>query len=192
MVYNQNIPQLNNTIAETTVPIQGNFTHLQTAINLEHNFNASNPSLTYHKKASMSNLGGSPSLPAGTNGMYYVSGGNAMFLDNSGEQCKLSEGTTGTGGFQWIGKVLIQWGFVSKTSTGSGTTSFSTAFPTACFNVSGTPTYGGTVPSARAIVSIQRITSGGSATPTTSQFKWYFDRGSSAQYTGFYWMAIGN
>ena len=64
MVYNQNIPQLNNTIAETTVPIQGNFTHLQTAINLEHNFNASNPSLTYHKKASMPNQGSVPSLPA--------------------------------------------------------------------------------------------------------------------------------
>jgi len=83
MVYTNNVPQGNQTIASTTDPIRNNFAFIETAINQEHNFDATDATKTYHKKASMPNLALSPALPAGTNGVYFVNGGNPYFYNGT-------------------------------------------------------------------------------------------------------------
>jgi hypothetical protein len=196
MAYTNNVPQSTQTIASTQGPISANFTFLQSAIGQEHNFNVGDPAQTYHKLASMPNTGGTPAKPAGTNGVYYVDGGEALFLNNSGSVSQLTKGTASVNGSQWIGKVLLLWGSVIQDfSNGAttGTVTFpSSGFPTACFSVQATPLYApvGTSPvpdppsgSANGVASI------GSISKTT--FKWSFNT-SSGNYHGFYWMAVGN
>ena len=93
MVYTNNVPQGNQQIATTQPLIQANFGFLESAIDQEHNFDASDPTLTYHLQASMPNLsGGDPSmLPAGTNGLYYVLGGVPKFYNTSANFIQLTK-----------------------------------------------------------------------------------------------------
>jgi len=83
MAYTNNVPQGNQTIASTTDPIRNNFAFLQTSIDQEHNFDITDGTKTYHKKASMPNRALSPALPAGTNGVYFVSSGKPYFYDGT-------------------------------------------------------------------------------------------------------------
>lgn len=90
MAYTNNVPQGNQQIATTQPIIQANFGYLQTAINQEHNFDTSDASKTYHLKASMPNQADPGSLPTGTNGQYYVSGGVPKFYNSSAQFIQLT------------------------------------------------------------------------------------------------------
>lgn len=82
MAYTNNVPQGNQQISTTQPLIQANFGFLNTGIALEHNFNSSGSGNDmYHLRASMPNQGLSPSLPAGTNGQYFVNAGLGYFWD---------------------------------------------------------------------------------------------------------------
>ncbi len=129
MVYNNNVPLGNQTIASTTDPIRNNFAFLQDAIGQEHNFDPTDPANTYHLQAAMPNQG-SASLPAGTNGMYYVNNGQARFLTGSGNTCRITDASQSSNGYQWIGRVVIQWGNVAVSSGATGTINFPIAFNT--------------------------------------------------------------
>lgn len=84
MAYTNNVPQGNQQIATTQPIIQANFGFLATSIGQEHNFNASGDGTdTYHKFVSMPNRADPSSLPAGTNGQYYVSGGVAKYYNGT-------------------------------------------------------------------------------------------------------------
>lgn len=85
MTYTPNVPQGNQTIASTTDPIRNNFTFIQTDARVEHSFNANVPGLAegVHLKASMPNRALSPAIPAGANGIYFVSSGRPYFYDGS-------------------------------------------------------------------------------------------------------------
>lgn len=85
MVYTNAVPQANQQISTTQAPIEANFQFIQAAINQEHNFpvNATDPTAVYHKQASMPNQADPVALPAGTNGIYYVNGGNPKFYNGS-------------------------------------------------------------------------------------------------------------
>lgn len=84
MAYTNNIPQGNQQIATTQPLIQANFGFLQNSINTEHNFNSSGSGNdTFHLRASMPNQADPVSLPAGTNGQFYVNGGVAKYYDGS-------------------------------------------------------------------------------------------------------------
>lgn len=83
MTYTNNIPQGNQQIAQTQPLIQANFGFLKSSIEQEHNFNTTNAAQTYHKQASMPNQALLAALPAGTNGVYYVSSGLPYFYDGS-------------------------------------------------------------------------------------------------------------
>ncbi len=83
MAYTNNVPQGNQTIASTTDPIRNNFAFIQTSIDQEHNFDITDGTKTYHKKASMPNLALSPAVPAGTNGVYFVNDAKAYFYNGS-------------------------------------------------------------------------------------------------------------
>ncbi len=182
-----NTPQANQQIAATQPLIQGNFAFLSTAINKEHNFNAADATATYHKQASMPNMADPTNPPAGTDGMYYVNGSHAKFITSGGTICQLTLGNPIDLGYQWISRALVQWGFVSIASTGTGTQAFPIAFPNNCWSFQATPYYNSTTPSSGAEVAIlSNVTE-----PQKTQFTYYFTTNSNA-YNGFYWIAIGN
>lgn len=85
MTYTPSVPQGNKTIASSTDPIRNNFTFIQTDMRVEHSFNGNVGGLAegVHLKASMPNRALSPALPAGTNGIYFVSSGKPYFYDGS-------------------------------------------------------------------------------------------------------------
>lgn len=130
MAYNNNVPQGNQTIASTTDPIRNNFAFIQSAVGQEHNFDPTDPTQTYHTIASMPDFGSTPALPANTNGVYYVNSGEARFVNNSGNVSKLTGALVSANGYQWLGRVLVQWGNVAVAEAGSGTVNFPAAFTT--------------------------------------------------------------
>lgn len=83
--YTNNVPQANQQISTTQAPIQNNFDYIQKAVGQEHNFvaNDTDPTHTYHLQASMPNRALSPSVPAGTNGVYFVNAGIPYFFDGT-------------------------------------------------------------------------------------------------------------
>lgn len=101
-------------------------------------------------------------------------------------------------GWQWIGGVLMQWGFVSKTSSAANqTTKFKDRgspaqgipFPNACFNVQATIVYNGAPTSSkRNSILIEKNTG---PSPSREQFKWTIEI-EDATVLGFFWTAIGN
>lgn len=72
MVYTRNVPLATQTIANSQPQILGNFQFLEDSIGQEHNFDDTDPTKTYHLRASMPNSSIPVSLPAGTAGIYYV------------------------------------------------------------------------------------------------------------------------
>ncbi len=186
MTYTPLVPQGNQTIASTTDPIRNNFVFLQGAVGEEHNFNLADATKTYHLQASMPNLGIAPALPSGTNGMYYVESGNARFWDGT-TISRLTEGIASASGYQWIGKVLLQWGSVAQGTSYPSTITFPIDFPTAVFNVQISANYDHSS-TAGSSFGIYILKSG--STPTLTQFTIRQDVGSTPY--GFYWLAIGN
>jgi hypothetical protein len=90
MVYTPSVPQATQTIALTQPLIEANFQFIDAAVDVEHNFDNSDATLTYHKKASMPNQADPGSLPTGTNGQYYVSGGVPKFYNTSANFIQLT------------------------------------------------------------------------------------------------------
>jgi hypothetical protein len=129
MTYDNNVPLGNQTVAFTTDLIRNNFAFIQDAIGQEHNFNPLVATETYHLKASMPNLASDPPLPTGTHGVYYVASGNARFIANDGQKYKLSGASLGADGYQWLGRILLQWG-VKNNPGSSGSVLFTAAFTT--------------------------------------------------------------
>lgn len=179
MVYNNNVPLGNQTIASTTDPIRGNFAHLQSAIGQEHNFDPADPAKTYHLQAAMPNLG-APVLPALTDGMYYVSGGESRFIDGSGNINQLTGSVVADPGYQWIGRVLIQWGRVSSPGL-SGSVTFPIAFASAPFNIQLTLRRSD-APNAYLNAVVSSLT-----VPTATTFNYFINTSGNS----LYWMAIG-
>jgi hypothetical protein len=88
MVYTNNVPQGNQTIANSQPQIQANFGFIQTDLQVEHIFNGNTPFGTQaegtHIQASMPNQTVDPSsLPTGTAGIYYVKGGVPKFYNTA-------------------------------------------------------------------------------------------------------------
>lgn len=83
MAYTNNVPQANQRIAATTVPIQQNFAFIQSDLQVEHQFNGNIPGQAEgtHIKTSMPNIADPVALPAGTNGIYYISGSLPKFYN---------------------------------------------------------------------------------------------------------------
>lgn len=100
MAYTPDVPQGNQTIASTTDLIRNNFEFLQAQQQQEHVFNGDPPNLPgaingIHLRASMPNQADPITLPTGSNGMYYVSGGQPKFYN--GAPSIISTGTIRSG-----------------------------------------------------------------------------------------------
>jgi hypothetical protein len=185
MAYDNATPQASDQISSTQGPILGNFEFLDTGLATEHNFNAGGTgSDMYHKFASMPNQGSPPALQSGTNGVFYVAGGNAQFSDGTNIS-QLTLASPVASGYQWLGRVLIQWGLVTSVSS-STTQAFPIPFPTNVFSITMTSISSTVSGHANGMYVVQV---GG--TQPLNLFTWnQADRATSQ--TGFYWMAIGN
>lgn len=134
--YTNNVPQANQQISTTQTPIQNNFDYIQKAVGQEHNFvaNDTDPTHTYHLLASMPNRALSPALPAGTNGVYFVSGGIAYFYDGTLNYPLSPFCVRAAVNFDGVpGSPTIRSSFnvtsVTKNGTGDYTINFTTALP---------------------------------------------------------------
>lgn len=87
MAYTNNVPQGNQTIAQTQPLILGNFGFIQTDLDVEHIFNGNAPFGTQaegtHIQASMPNQASPPALGTGIAGIYYVSGNLPHFKNST-------------------------------------------------------------------------------------------------------------
>jgi hypothetical protein len=126
--------------------------------------------------------------------LYYQSAfGRITQLTNNITGPGFQSSTTGHGGFNGYttlpGGLMIQWGFLSSTTSGSYTqllfSTFNIPFPNQCFNVWTQPFSSGSVPGSQATVAVR-----GSSVDQNG-FQWVFVTNSGA-YNGFYWAAIGN
>jgi hypothetical protein len=88
MPYDNNVPLVTQTIAQTTGPIHDNFAFIQTQQQVEHIFNGNTPfgpqAEGTHIVTSMPNQTVDPSsLPAGCAGIYYVLNNQPKFYDGT-------------------------------------------------------------------------------------------------------------
>lgn len=185
MSFNNNVPLANQTIAQTTDPIRGNFAFLQTNLQTEHSFNGNLVGVAegVHSKVSMPNLVGAPALPVGTNGLIFIDAGNLKYYDGTNTS-NLTEASVAINGYQWIGRVLLQWGRVSGPfgSSSNGTQVYNIPFPSSIYNTQ--------------ITMQSTLTLGANATATVTgsnlaQFTWAVNNANSAGVGLFYWIAIG-
>lgn len=89
MAYDNNVPLVTQTIAQTTGPIHDNFAFIQTDLQVDHIFNGNTPfgaqAEGTHVRAAMSDYNPEPSgaLPTGVNGIYYSRAGQPKFYDGA-------------------------------------------------------------------------------------------------------------
>jgi len=190
MSYTNNVPQANQQIFSTQPLIAANFTYLETAIGTEHNFTVTNATRTYHKQMSLPNKAlaetANPTPVTGANGILYAQASGPgtttvsglRYYTTTGNQIfRLTDCFVGTTGFQWIGAVMIQWGFVS-TPSNPQTVTFTTPFPNNVFSVQVSIQSSG--------ASSETLTIAGAIPASFSV------RSSKTSASSFYWMAIGN
>ena len=120
-----------------------------------------------------------------------------FFRTGLGGISQLTGNAAGLNGYNWIGGALLQWGTNTAVSSGSfasgsagGTVTFPIPFPTTCFFVITTPFYtsdgmGHNVPNGAGSANADTFFL------TKTEFVWKFNS-NSGQYTGFYWVAVGN
>ena len=212
-VYQPSIPTVTVKFSADYLNIQGNFSVLDTSYGINH-FAFSNTSSRKgkHKFVDMPFLNTSPSdttpptsLIPGDGGLYVaipISKAELFYSnDASGRAFQMTNtNAAGASGFAtfaenpgWTflpGGLIMQWGSVASTTTGSFTDQiFPIPFPGGCYNVF-TQVYGNSsAPSAggEANVTIRKSTLSGS---NITKFNWAYVTG-SAQYTGFFWWALG-
>lgn len=124
--------------------------------------------------------------------LFSLSGGNIISQLTGSELTNTSQ----SDGWVWVGGILLQWGFVSSTTSGAfNTVTFKNRqpgmipFPNNCFFVGATLS----VANATTISDIRtsQIVIKGSSVSTTS-FSWIYNFDTSGIARGFYWYAIGN
>lgn len=184
MAYTSNVPQGNQTIAETTDPIRDNFGYLNTTLQQDHAFNNNAPGVTEgsHKWIRMPNQPGTPGLAVGTDGVLFVES-NELIYQNSGATSRLSAGTPATSGFQWIGQVLLQWGRVGPNPSRLGSITYTTPFISAPFCIQLSV-------GINAVPSLSVSVNHTSGDPTNMGFD-YAVAGGGTDPKYVYWLAIG-
>ncbi len=185
--YNLNIPAANNNPSQDQPKMQTNTNAINTLLSLDHYTFADNAA-GRHKQVSLANEA-APGIPANTNGVLYANldtGQSWPFWQNAlGSFNLLGPLSAVNNGYTWMGGVLVQWGQVTSTNSSFTLQAFNIPFPNACFVVM-TQIYGsGTPPGGSGDIEIRK------STVSVASFQWCMVT-NSGEYTGFYWVAIGN
>ena len=193
--YTTGIPNAPNNPSNDQPIMQTNANSISTWVEQDHiGFNTNNGG--YHLAAHCEDYGGDPATLGGF-GTYYAktigSDIQAFFKSGLGVVTQLTGPTAPSvtnSGFGYVflpGGLLLQWGYVNSTSSSFHTVNFATNnnnFPNECLGVF-TQVYGsGTPATSQGNIDIR------ASTVSNSSFQWAFVS-NSAQYTGFYWLAIG-
>ena len=197
--YNGGIPDAPNNPSVDQPKMKTNTDSINGIIGVDHvGFNVSTvpPTGGYHTIIHSVLQGSDPAQIANIGQLYIKNytppGGSTdtqlFFKTGAGGTSQLTGNKALNNGYQWLGGVLIQWGQVTSTASTFQTLTFSTnniPFPTNCFTVITQPYGAGTPSGSQATVQIRK------STVSNTSFEWAFITNGS-NWTGFYWVAIGN
>ncbi len=196
--YNPNIPAANNRPAADQGPMQNNFLNIGNLINVDHigfGFNNGGYHTVIHQNQQLSepptiasinqlfSMVPSTNLPP-TDVQLFSKTGLGTLSQMTGSSVSVSPRQ----GYFWSAGFLFQFGQVSPMVGASQTNvNFIVPFPNNVFNIQATLNPNGSTSNAQAISVRTR------ASPNTlSSFVYNYSASSSTNYTGFFWLAIGN
>jgi hypothetical protein len=195
MAYQPGIPTGTVPLNQDYVNIQNNFNELNNQFLVDHvplTETSMSPPNGFHTDIHLVTQSGDPSSSSAAQLYSRVasipSGGDTQLfyksvMDTGTAQISGNHGANN--GFGWFSGILIQWGQLTSTSNTFQTLLFSPAFPTNCFAIFTQPYGSSSVPGSQATVEIRK------STISKTSFEWVFVT-NSADYTGFFWVAIGN
>jgi len=203
--YNPNIPQPNDVLDVSQGDILKNFMQLDTTYGIDH-FKFSDGTLNngYHQFVHLAAQLANPATVATTDILFSksvtpdstVTAADVQLFNKTGNggvaQMTGRLINNATDGYVWISGMLLQWGFVTVTSSTNQTGNVvfkdrvpgAIPFPNKVYLVQLTPNYSGADPNSGAEVAIK------DSTLSITDFDWYFTTNSGA-YSGFYWIALG-
>lgn len=198
-VYTNSTPGAAEVLANSQPLMLANFQYLQTSGGVDHNFtnNTATSQDGFHKVVHFVNQGGDPALVASTGEVYTktANGDQQLFFQSGGGVVTQLTGPNSavinTNGHVWLpGPILVNWGQITSTAAAFTTLNFTDSanninFPNNCLAIFTQPFGSGTPPGSQATIEIRKSTIG------STSFQWCFVT-SSVQYTGFFWVAIGN
>lgn len=189
--YNRDIPNPPNAPAVDVPNMQVNTNSIDDLIKVDHvSFNLANGG--YHDVIHQNLQVANPAAIAGINQIYSkvptipANGDTQLFTrTGAGGISQLTGNVAADTGYTWCAGVLIQWGKVTSTARTTAV-SFTPNFPTNVFNVQLTLrlSVGGSTTSVNCVSVVD-----GSLSIAGMNVNF---TGTSANYTGFYWLAIGN
>lgn len=194
MPFNPNIPQPTDRLAKSQQDLLSNNLQLNTSFGVNHypfsdltSFNGMHAQCQFVEQVS------APVPIAQTNTLYSIQStpGELFYKRFAGNPIQMTgpfEPVQGGKGYTFLpGGMLLQWGFINSTASSYTPLLFVTNnidFPSKCIFISTQPYSGATVPNSQATISIL------DSSVSNTGFQWAFIT-NSAQYTGFYWSALG-
>ena len=190
MSYNNNIPQPTDFIDESQPQLLSNFTNLDSVMAINHyEYSDTSGNAGKHRFLQLPEQASVPSTSVNEGALYVKESSSIANLffrqESSGSEFQLTGPSisVSTKGHTFLpGGLILNWGTVTSTSSGSET--FSLAFPNACFGVYTNAYFTGANPNGAAGIAVK--------TPIAlSSFNWVFNSNSGA-YSGFQYCAIGH
>ena len=190
--YTANVPQATQTIAQTQPTILQNFGYLNDFGSKNHNFSGDSANANDGHHTNVRFIPQStPVAEVGLMQLYsrIVGGDTQLFAQTGGGgRSQLTGYSALQNGYQYIGGMVVQWGMQALPGPGSQLVSFpsATAFVSSPYVV--LPVL---IESSTSIHAGQAYVSIVDASITTTQFKYNYKITTLADFTGFYWIAIG-
>lgn len=205
--YNQNIPGSQNNPSDDQPLMRTNTNSTRTWVTIDH-FGFKDNQGGYHKIIHQPPQVAFPAPIANIGQLFVknytpdtdpVSAPDTQLFFQTGKAGGLSQLTGNNAlseGYQWIGGVLVQWGGVVVSLNSPIVTGFvdfqdrspgnTIPFPNNLFMMNATLFVSGVAPTTAGDVLID------TANSDKTKFTWYFRGSATSNYTGFWWMAIGN
>ena len=185
--YNLNIPAANNNPSADQPNMRTNTNSINSILNVDHfTFSAGNAGR--HKQVTLTNEA-APGFTGGNGALYanLDTGNSWPFWQNAlGSFRIMGPQVASPTGYTWLGGILFQWGQITSTSSSFVAQAYPIPFPTATFTILCQPYGSGTPPNGNGNIEIRKSTFS-----NLNQFQWCYVT-NSGEYTGFFWVAIGN
>jgi len=192
-------PPDGSSLGQTKSTIRNNLDGTFQTLAIDHIDNNGNPGAKpagYHKVIHMVPQAANPA-PVGGYGELYCRQINSVNLDEAlfyesggGRVAQLTMNvapSAATNGYSYLpGGILVQWGQVTSTSSSMISENYNIPFPNAVFTVMAQIYGSGSPANGNGNIQIRK-----SSLSSTSAFQWAMITDSS-EYTGFFWVAIGN
>ncbi len=192
--FNLGYPQDNTSLGASKTTIRNNIDGTFQAFSVDHR-DQNESDAGYHDIIHQIDQGAAPTPIVGVNQVFSMvppsnipAGDVQLFsLTGGGGLSQLTGNLNALKGYQWIGGVLLQWGFspVLGATSGNGDITFAIPFPTVIYNIQATVSFTSTSNSEISL-SVKNLSPG-----NLTKFSYNYNHGSS-NYDGVYFIAIGN